>query len=75
MWLQYSFGYGLSYTTFSLQNSNATSTGGVRTFASGETFSRGGNQRRESCGLIRRSGMKDTLFVLPLLTYFRRSIY
>ncbi|KAG7439704.1 glycoside hydrolase family 3 protein [Guyanagaster necrorhizus] len=34
----YSFGYGLSYTTFSVQNFNSTSTGGVRTFAPGETI-------------------------------------
>ncbi|KAK0467422.1 glycoside hydrolase family 3 protein [Armillaria novae-zelandiae] len=34
----YSFGYGLSYTTFSVQNFNATSNGGVMTFTSGETI-------------------------------------
>ncbi|PBK80691.1 glycoside hydrolase family 3 protein [Armillaria gallica] len=34
----YSFGYGLSYTTFSVQNFNATSSGGVKTFTSGETI-------------------------------------
>ncbi|KAK0440864.1 glycoside hydrolase family 3 protein [Desarmillaria tabescens] len=34
----YSFGYGLSYTTFSVHNFNATSTGGVTTFTSGETI-------------------------------------
>ncbi len=38
MWLQYSYGYGLSYTTFSVQNFNATSNGGVKTFTSGETI-------------------------------------
>ncbi|KAF5335037.1 hypothetical protein D9758_017435 [Tetrapyrgos nigripes] len=34
----YYFGYGLSYTTFSTSNFNASSTGGSRTFASGETI-------------------------------------
>ncbi|KAK0479462.1 glycoside hydrolase family 3 protein [Armillaria luteobubalina] len=34
----YSFGYGLSYTTFSVQNFNATSSNGVKTFTSGETI-------------------------------------
>ncbi|KAF8917429.1 glycoside hydrolase family 3 protein [Mucidula mucida] len=34
----YSFGYGLSYTTFNVQEFNATSTCGARTFASGETI-------------------------------------
>ena len=34
--LQYSFGYGLSYTTFEIINFNASSTGGINTFASGE---------------------------------------
>ncbi|KAK0205764.1 glycoside hydrolase family 3 protein [Desarmillaria ectypa] len=34
----YSFGYGLSYTMFSVKNFNATSTGGVTTFTSGETI-------------------------------------
>ncbi|KAK0216679.1 glycoside hydrolase superfamily [Armillaria nabsnona] len=35
---EYSFRYGLSYTTFSVQNFNATSNGGVKTFTSGETI-------------------------------------
>ncbi|KAK0219542.1 glycoside hydrolase family 3 protein [Armillaria nabsnona] len=34
----YSFGYGLSYTTFSVKNFNASSDGGVKTFTSGETI-------------------------------------
>ncbi|THU97562.1 glycoside hydrolase [Dendrothele bispora CBS 962.96] len=34
----YYFGYGLSYTTFSTSNFNASSSGGARTFASGETI-------------------------------------
>jgi len=34
----YSFGYGKSYSTFSVGGFNATSTGGVRTFSAGETI-------------------------------------
>jgi len=34
----YWFGYGLSYTNFSISAFNATSSGGVRTFTAGETI-------------------------------------
>ncbi|KAL0566267.1 hypothetical protein V5O48_015744, partial [Marasmius crinis-equi] len=34
----YFFGYGLSYTTFSVSSFNATSSGGANTFTAGETI-------------------------------------